>query len=98
MKKFLDFEYYPKIKANLIKESKSIILSNKDKWDPPFFTDTESYLDLGEIQQVANDFLGDEIKNVIVLIQKLLVQIQFNHLKQKIFSLSQNVAMEHQYN
>ena len=53
----LDFEHYPKISADLLEESKRLILANKGKWDPPFFTDTESYIDISKIQQTANDFL-----------------------------------------
>ena len=87
MKMKLDFEHYPKISADLLEESKRLILANKGKWDPPFFTDTESYIDISKIQQTANDFLGDEIKNVIALgtggsIQTLLA---LSHLAKKNF-------------
>jgi glucose-6-phosphate isomerase len=97
MKIFLDFENYPKIKANLLEESKNIILSNKDKWDPPFFTDTESYIDMDEIQQATNEFLGDRIKNIIVLgtggsIQTLLA---LSHLSKKnLYPITSSRAVE----
>jgi len=89
MSLFLNFEYYPKIEANLLEISKKIVLSNKSKWDPPFFTDTESYIDMGEIQQTSKDFFGDKIKNVIVLgtggsIQTLLA---LKHLSFRLYLL-----------
>lgn len=97
MSVFLTFEYYPKIDAKLLETSKKIILSNKSKWDPPFFTDTESYVDLGEIQQTSKDFFSDKIKNVIVLgtggsIQTLLA---LSHLsKKKLYSITSSRAVE----
>jgi len=97
MSLFLNFEYYPKIDANLLEASKKIVLSNKSKWDPPFFTDTESYIDMGEIQQTSKDFFGDKIKNVIVLgtggsIQTLLA---LKHLsKKKLYSITSSRAVE----
>jgi len=97
MSVFLDFEYYPKIDANLLEISKKIVLSNKSKWDLPFFTDTESYIDLDEIQQTSKDFLDDKIKNVIVLgtggsIQTLLA---LKHLsKKKLYPITSSRAVE----
>ncbi len=97
MSVFLNFEYYPKIDVNLLEISKKIVLSNKSKWDPPFFTDTESYIDMGEIQQTSKDFLGDKIKNVIVLgtggsIQTLLA---LRHLsKKKLYPITSSRAVE----
>lgn len=97
MSLFLNFEYYPKIDANLLKISKKIVLSNKNKWDPPFFTDTESYIDMGEIQQTSKEFFGDKIKNVIVLgtggsIQTLLA---LKHLsKKKLYPITSSRAVE----
>jgi len=97
MSVFLNFEYYPKIDANLLEISKKIVLSNKSKWDPPFFTDTESYIDLDEIQQTSKDYLGDKIKNVIVLgtggsIQTLLA---LKHLsKKKLYPITSSRAVE----
>jgi len=97
MSLFLHFEYYPKIDANLLELSKKIVLSNKSKWDPPFFTDTESYIDLDEIQQTSKDFLDDKIKNVIVLgtggsIQTLLA---LKHLsKKKLYPITSSRAVE----
>ncbi len=97
MSLFLDFEYYPKIDANLLEISKKIVLSNKSKWDLPFFTDTESYIDLDEIQQTSKDFLDDKIKNVIVLgtggsIQTLLA---IKHLsKKKLYPITSSRAVE----
>ena len=97
MSVFLNFEYYPKIDANLLEISKKIVLSDKSKWDSPFFTDTESYIDLDEIQQTSKDYLGDKIKNVIVLgtggsIQTLLA---LKHLsKKKLYPITSSRAEE----
>ncbi len=97
MSLFLNFEYYPKIDAKLLEISKKIVLSNKSKWDPPFFTDIESYIDMGEIQQISKDFFGDKIKNVIVLgtggsIQTLLA---LKHLsKKKLYPITSSRAVE----
>jgi glucose-6-phosphate isomerase len=94
---FLNVEYYPKIDANLLETSKQIILSNKSKWDSPFFTDTESLIDMDEIQIASKDFLGKRIKNVIVLgtggsIQTLLA---LSHLsKKKLYPITSSRAVE----
>ncbi|NVM18557.1 MAG: hypothetical protein HWN80_12650 [Candidatus Lokiarchaeota archaeon] len=97
MSVFLNFEYYPKINANLLEISKKKALSNKSKWDPPFFTDTESYVDMNEIQLISKDYLVDKIKNVIVLgtggsIQTLLA---LRHLsKKRLYPITSSRAVE----
>ncbi|NVM46903.1 MAG: hypothetical protein HWN79_18505 [Candidatus Lokiarchaeota archaeon] len=94
---FLDIEYYPKIDTLLLEKSKNIIELNKSKWNPPFFTDTEFYIDIGKIQQTTSDFLGKKIKNVIVLgtggsIQTLLA---LKHLtKKKLYPITSSRAVE----
>lgn len=97
MNEVLDFEYYPNIDTKLLDKSKSRILSNKDKWDTPFFTDTESYIDMGELQQVSKDLSEKGLKNVIVLgtggsIQTLLA---LRHLsKRNLYPITSSRAVE----
>jgi len=50
MNSYFDFEYYPKINPKIIERHEQIIISNRDKWGIPFFTDTTSYLDLAKIE------------------------------------------------
>ena len=85
MKSFLKFESYPKMDEKFMEKSKEIIISNKDKWDIPFFADTTSYLDMNKIERISNEYLNDQIKNIIVLgtggsIQTLLA---LKHLSKK---------------
>ncbi|MFX0076896.1 MAG: hypothetical protein ACFE96_15735 [Candidatus Hermodarchaeota archaeon] len=85
MNEILRFENHPKMDTKLLDNSIKRILSNKDKWDPPFFTDTESYINMGELQQVSKDFLERGVENIIVLgtggsIQTLLA---LKHLTKK---------------
>lgn len=87
MIKGLKLEYYPKLPNTIIQKSVDIIKENKEKWDPPFFFDTKSYLDLNQIKEVSNSVLSDKIKNLIVIgtggsIQTLLA---LKHLSQKMF-------------
>ena len=67
MNSYFDFEYYPKIEPKIIEKNEQIIISNRDKWESPFFTDTTSYLDLAKIEGVAKEYANEKIKNVIVL-------------------------------
>jgi len=97
MNVLLDIEYYPKIGILLLEKAKNIIKLNKSKWSPPFFTDTESYIDIGKIQQTSIDFLSKRIKNIIVLgtggsIQTLLA---LEHLtKKKLYPITSSRAVE----
>ena len=97
MNTILDIEYYPKIDTLLLEKSKSIIELNKSKWNPPFFTDTELYIDIDKIQQTASDFLDKNVKNIIVLgtggsIQTLLA---LSHLtKKKLYPITSSRAVE----
>jgi glucose-6-phosphate isomerase len=97
MSVFLDIEYYPKIDTNLLEISRKIVVSNKSKWDPPFFIDTETHIDIDEIQQFSSDFLHNGIKNLIVLgtggsIQTLLA---LKHLsKKKLYPITSSRAVE----
>ena len=97
MKSLLKFEFYPKVDAKFMKKSKEIAISNKDKWDFPFFADTTSYLDMNKIEVISNDYLNDQIKNIIVLgtggsIQTLLA---LKHLSKKnLYPITSSRAVE----
>jgi len=93
----LSLEYYPELKRDFITKSYHLIEKNRKKWDPPFFTDTKSYIDMKKIQDVSTQFNLDLIKNVIVLgtggsIQTLLA---LKHLsRKKIFPVVSSRAVE----
>ena len=93
----LKFESYPKVKDEQLEEAINIIRGNKDKWDPPFFTDIKSHIDMAEIQQKTRSVMNEKLKNVIVLgtggsIQTLLA---IKHLSKKnIFPISSSRAVE----
>ena len=93
----LSLEYYPELKRDFITKSYHLIEKNRKKWDPPFFTDTKSYIDMKKIQEVSTQFNLDLIKNVIVLgtggsIQTLLA---LKHLsRKKIFPVVSSRAVE----
>jgi len=93
----IKFEYYPKVSEELITDSLNNIIKNKEKWDKPFFTDTESYLDLKKIKKTCEPYLAGNLENVIVLgtggsIQTLLA---LKHLaKRKIFPITSSRAVE----
>ncbi len=97
MNTILDIEYYPKIDTLLLEKSKNIIKLNKSKWNPPFFTDTELYIDIDKIQRTSSDFLNEKVKNIIVLgtggsIQTLLA---LSHLtKKKLYPITSSRAVE----
>ncbi|MFX1312503.1 MAG: hypothetical protein ACFFHD_07800 [Promethearchaeota archaeon] len=93
----LDLEYYPKLSEKDIQDSINKIKINKDKWSPPFFFDTKSYIDLEKIKEITNQFLTENLKNIIILgtggsIQTLLA---LQHLSQKrIFPVTSSRAVE----
>ncbi len=97
MNSYFDFEYYPKINPEIIERYKQIIISNRDKWESPFFTDTTSYLDLAKIEGVAKKYANEKIKNVIVLgtggsVQTLLA---LKHLaKKRLYHITSSRAVE----
>ena len=97
MKKNLKLEYYPNLDNDLLYESINRIKNNRNKWDPPFFFDTKSYLNIEQIKQTIKPFLPEKIKNIIVLgtggsIQTLLA---LKHLSQKrIFTITSSRAVE----
>ncbi|MHA1671199.1 MAG: hypothetical protein ACTSV5_11585 [Promethearchaeota archaeon] len=82
----LKIEYYPKLPDNLLSNYLSNIKSNKENWDDPFFTDTESYIDYDLIKEKLSLFDLDQIKNLIILgtggsIQTLLAISHLSHKK-----------------
>ena len=97
MKLGLNIEYYPRIKSEILEESLQTIQDNRLKWDPPFFINTKSYINIENIQQTCEPFINDEISNIIVLgtggsIQTLLA---IKHLaKKKIFPVPSSRAVE----
>ncbi len=97
MKMNVKLECYPELNSTLIEESINIINKNKDHWDPPFFFDTESNLDIQKVQKIVGQFISDSLKNIIVLgtggsIQTLLA---LKHLaKRKIFPVTSSRAVE----
>ncbi len=91
------FESYPEINDKLINDSISIIKKNKEYWDSPFFFDTKTYIDMQKIREITDQFITDNLKNIIVLgtggsIQTLLA---LKHLaKRKIFPVTSSRAVE----
>ncbi|MFX1298307.1 MAG: hypothetical protein ACFFD2_26065 [Promethearchaeota archaeon] len=97
MRSRLKLEYYPKINEKLLNKSIELAANNKNKWDAPFFTDTETYINMEEINNASQDFLEKHIENIIVLgtggsIQTLLA---LKHLsKKKIYPITSSRAVE----
>ncbi|TES93671.1 MAG: hypothetical protein E3J90_14245, partial [Promethearchaeota archaeon] len=97
MNSYFDFEYYPKINPKIVERHEQIIISNRDKWESPFFTDTTSYLDLAKIEGVVKEYTNEKIKNVIVLgtggsVQTLLA---LKHLaKKNLYYITSSRAVE----
>ncbi|TFG24791.1 MAG: hypothetical protein EU529_03120 [Promethearchaeota archaeon] len=93
----LKFEYYPKIESALLKDANKVIQQNKEKWDPPFFTDTKSHIDIEKIQKTTKHVINKDLRNVIVLgtggsIQTLLA---LKHLAmKKIYPITSSRAVE----
>jgi glucose-6-phosphate isomerase len=93
----LELEYYPKVSSKQLNDGYEIIKLNQNKWEKPFFTDTETYINIEEIRNVSKDFIKENIKNVIVLgtggsIQTLLA---IKHLATKnIIAITSSRPME----
>ena len=93
----LKFEYYPRINDKLLGDSIDIIKNNQKNWDPPFFFDTKTYINIEKIKETSDPFLTEDLKNIIVLgtggsIQTLLA---LKHLaKKKIFPVTSSRAVE----
>ncbi len=93
----IKIEYYPKIKEDLIRKSLEIININKKNWDKPFFIDTKSYINMEKIKQTAQQFMKENIKNIIILgtggsIQTLLTLAHLS--KKRVYPLSSSRAVE----
>jgi len=90
-------EYYPRIPHEFLEKGLELVKNNKERWDKPFFTDINTYLNLEQIKQVSDQFLTNKLKNIIVLgtggsIQTLLA---LEHLSQrKIYSITSSRAVE----
>jgi glucose-6-phosphate isomerase len=93
----IKFEYYPRIMSDILENRLKLVKNNKEKWDKPFFTDTNTYLNLEKIKNVSDQFLSHDLKNIIVLgtggsIQTLLT---LKHLsKRKIYPITSSRAVE----
>ncbi|MDX1798620.1 MAG: hypothetical protein R3255_08230 [Candidatus Lokiarchaeia archaeon] len=91
------FEGYPEITEKLLNDSISIINKNKENWDPPFFFDTKTNIDILNIRETVDQYITDDLKNIIVLgtggsIQTL---IALKHLaRRKIFPVTSSRAVE----
>ncbi|MGV9204998.1 MAG: hypothetical protein ACOC44_13375, partial [Promethearchaeia archaeon] len=80
-------EYYPTITDKMRKEGITVINTNKKHWDRPFFTDTESYINLEKIERTVEKIDLTSLENLIVLgtggsIQTLLA---LKHLSESTF-------------
>ncbi|MFW9818861.1 MAG: hypothetical protein ACFFE5_04565 [Candidatus Thorarchaeota archaeon] len=97
MIKKVKFEGYPALTDKMLDDSIDIIKKNKENWDPPFFFDTKTYVDIPKIQQAVGQYITNDLKNIIVLgtggsIQTLLA---LKHLaKRKIFPVTSSRAVE----
>jgi len=93
----LKLENYPEVNEAQLNDSINVITRNKEKWSEPFFIDTKTHVKMEKIAQASQDFLKDEINNIIVLgtggsIQTLLA---LKHLsKKKIYSITSSRAVE----
>ncbi len=95
MNPYFGFEYYPKINTKVIERHEQFIISNRDKWESPFFTDTTSYLNLAKIEDAAKEYADEKIKNIIVLgtggsVQTLLA---LKHLAKKTSTILQVLGL-----
>ena len=93
----LKLENYPEVHEAQLNDSINIIKRNKDKWPHPFFIDTKTHINMEKIAQASQDYLKDEIKNIIVLgtggsIQTLLA---LKHLSEKnVYPITSSRAVE----
>ncbi|MFX1431737.1 MAG: hypothetical protein ACFFCY_16345 [Promethearchaeota archaeon] len=97
MKIKVKFECYPDIIETTIKDSINTIKNNKENWDPPFFFDTKSYLDMSKIRKTTDQYITDNLKNIIVLGTGGSIQtfLALKHLaKRKIFPITSSRTVE----
>ncbi len=93
----LNFEYYPKINEKILSKDIESIKKNKENWQAPFFTDTESYINIKEIENVVSKVLNEDIKNIIILGTGGSIQTMSSlaHLSNKrIYSITSSRAVE----
>ncbi|MBN1330093.1 MAG: hypothetical protein JXA54_11525 [Candidatus Heimdallarchaeota archaeon] len=93
----LNFEYYPKINEKILSKDIESIKKNKENWQAPFFTDTESYINIKEIENVVSKVLNKDIKNIIILGTGGSIQTMSSlaHLSNKrIYSITSSRAVE----
>lgn len=93
----MKIEYYPKITDKILEETIELIKENKEKWDPPFFIDTKSYLDIEKIKEITKPFMNENLKNIIVLgtggsIQTLLALKYLS--KKNVYPITSSRAIE----
>ena len=65
MKRKVKFECYPEINDIIIEDSINFLNKNKEYWDPPFFFDTRTNLDIQKLQKTTEEFITDKLKNVL---------------------------------
>jgi glucose-6-phosphate isomerase len=97
MKIKVKFECYPDIIETMIKDSINTIKNNKENWDPPFFFDTKSYLDMSKIRKTTDQYITDNLKNIIILGTGGSIQtfLALKHLaKRKIFPITSSRTVE----
>ena len=93
----LILEYYPRVDEKSLEEARKRINQNKEKWQEPFFTDTESYVDLKQIEEISEQIDVEALENIIVLgtggsIQTLLA---LKHLaRRKLYAITSSRAVE----
>lgn len=90
-------EYYPRIMREILENGLKLVNKNKEKWDEPFFKDTKTYLNLEQIKQVSNQFINDNLKNIIVLGTGGSIQtfLALEHLSQKnVYPITSSRAVE----
>ena len=90
-------EYYPRITREILENGLKLVEKNKEKWDEPFFNDTKTYLNLEQIKQVSNQFINDNLKNIIVLGTGGSIQtfLALEHLSQKkVYPITSSRAVE----
>ena len=63
----LSLEYYPKLSDEIRQKGVKTLNNNKKNWDPPFFTDTSSYVNLNKIKSTVNKLDREKIENLIIL-------------------------------
>ncbi|MFX1233640.1 MAG: hypothetical protein ACFFBY_03685 [Promethearchaeota archaeon] len=97
MSKEFEIEYYPEVSSDQIEDSINLINMRKEKWDPPFFFDTKSYIEINKMKEMIDHLKTESIQNIIVLgtggsIQTLMA---LKHLaKKKIYPITSSRAVE----